>query len=152
MCGPPPFGELRVLTCRIRFTFFGAQESDHHKFFWLGSRRTANFSKKIRLLSKIDRATNCNCLCVCWELAQLLMAGTCMTARGVAFLNTLSDLSISSRNNSTVPRFLRIACCSALRVQVCSLICFVQVAYQHFNSLNNSLCPCLHAAYRIRAM
>ena len=27
---------------------------------------------------------------------------------------------------------------------------FVQVAYQHFTSLNNSSCPCLHAAYRIR--
>ena len=29
---------------------------------------------------------------------------------------------------------------------------FVQVAYQHFTSLNNSSCPRLHAAYRIRAM
>ena len=27
---------------------------------------------------------------------------------------------------------------------------FVQVAYQHFNFLNNSSCPRLHAAYRIR--
>ena len=27
---------------------------------------------------------------------------------------------------------------------------FVQVPYQHFTSLNNSSCPCLHAAYRIR--
>ena len=27
---------------------------------------------------------------------------------------------------------------------------FVQVAYQHFTSLNNSSCPRLHAAYRIR--
>ena len=29
-------------------------------------------------------------------------------------------------------------------------LAFVQVPYQHFTSLNNSSCPCLHAAYRIR--
>ena len=103
MCGPPPFGELRVLTRGIRFTFFKAQESCHHKIFWLGARRATNFfRKKIRCFFL---SPNCrNLRTRAWEVARLLLAGTFLTARGVAFPNTLSDLSISSRNNSTVPR------------------------------------------------
>ena len=66
-----------------------------------------------------------------WEVARLLLADTFLTARGVAFPNTLSDLSISSRNNSTVPRFLRIACCLAPRVPSLLTRLLVQVAHQH---------------------
>ena len=66
---------------------------------------------------------NCRSTCA-WEVAQLLTAGTCMTAHGVVFLNMLADLPISLQNNSTAPHFLCIACCLALQVQGCSLICF----------------------------
>ena len=49
MCGPPPFGELRVLTPRIRFAFFGAPRVlTTTKFFGLGHAEPQIFRNRKR--------------------------------------------------------------------------------------------------------
>ena len=51
MCGPPPFGELRVLTRRIRFTFLGAPRVLTAIFFGLGHAGPQISFQKNRLLT-----------------------------------------------------------------------------------------------------
>ena len=59
-----------------------AQESCHHKFFWLGARRATNFPKKNRLLFTYRSETlSSQPRMRAWEVARLRLAGTFLTAR-----------------------------------------------------------------------
>ena len=68
------------MTRGTRFTFFKAQESCHHKIFWLGARRATNFfRKKIRCFFLSAHANCRNLRHACMSL-RFTCAGACVRA------------------------------------------------------------------------
>ena len=140
------------MTRGIRFTFFKAQESCHHKNFWLGARRATNFfRKKIRcfFLSAHANCRNLRHACMGGGAAppgRYFPDGTwsCIPEHAVRSVNFIAEQQYSA------PFPTHRMLLGAASSKFAHSFAFVQVAYQHFTSLNNSSCPRLHAAYRIR--
>ena len=153
MWGPPPFGELRVLTRGIRFTFFKAQESCHHKSFGLGPQGHKFFPQKDSLLFSLcpRQLPKSPHACMGGGAAppgRYFPDGTwsCIPEHAVRSVNFIAEQQYSA------PFPTHRMLLGAASSKFAHSFAFVQVAYQHFTSLNNSSCLRLHAAYRIRAM
>ena len=128
--------------------FLGPQESCPPQIF-------GSHMQDRKIFKKIGSVKSKSCTQLphaCREVAQPLTAGTCKTACGVAFPNMLSDLSIFIAEQQYSAPFPTHRMLLVAEFKFTHSFAFVQVAYQHFNFLNNSSCPRLHAAYRIHAM
>ena len=114
------------MTRGIRFTFFKAQESCHHKIFWLGARRATNFfRKKIRcfFLSAHANCRNLRHACMGGGAAppgRYFPDGTwsCIPEHAVRSVNFIAEQQYSAP--------FPYASHAAWRreFQVCSLVCF----------------------------
>ena len=139
--------------------FRGPQSLEYNKFL-ARARRTANFSKKLKVAS-FYRSKSVNTqlpnkpkrACMGGAPAahsRYLHDGewSCIPERAVSSVNFVEQ----QYSAPTHPVSYGYASHAASRreLKFAHSFAFVQVPYQHFTSLNNSSCPCLHAAYRIR--